>query len=104
MFGAALCLILAGAPAAQGLTAAAPAPGAGIPVTPCPAQVDAGPAAAPAAPAIPRSVALPPVTLPSGASVYGTTQPGVPSVTFSLAPAGFRCAATLGADGSISST
>ncbi len=100
MLGAALCLILAGAPAAQGLTAAAPAPSAGIPVTPCPAQIDAGPGGAPATPAIPRSVALPPATLPSGASVYGTTQPGIPSVTFSLAPAGFRCAATLGADGS----
>ena len=54
----------------------------------------------PTTPAIPRSVVLPPVTLPSGAAVYGTTQPGVSSVTFSIAPAGFRCAATLGADGS----
>lgn len=98
--GTALGLTLAGAPAARGQTAAAPAPSTGIPVTPCPAQIDAGPGGAPATPAIPRSVALPPVTLPSGAAVYGTTQPGVASVTFSLAPAGFTCAATLGADGS----
>ena len=96
-----LCLILAGTSAARGQTVAAPAPGTGIPVIPCPAQIDAGPAGpVPTTPAIPRSVVLPPVTLPSGAAVYGTTQPGVSSVTFSIAPAGFRCAATLGADGS----
>ena len=98
--GTALGLILAGAPAARGQTPAAPAPSTGVPVTPCPAQIDAGPGGAPATPAIPRSVALPPVTLPSAAAVYGTTQPSAASVTFALAPAGFTCAATLGADGS----
>lgn len=98
--GAALSLILTGTPAARGQTAAAPAASTGTPVTPCPAQIDAGPGGAPTVPPIPRSVVLPPVTLPAGAALYGTTQPTVSSVTFSLAPPGFRCTATLGADGS----
>jgi hypothetical protein len=40
------------------------------------------------------------LTLPPGAAVYATTQPGISSVTFSVALAGFTCTALEGGDGS----
>jgi hypothetical protein len=69
--------------------AQAPSAGEDVSVIPCDAR------------AVPRSVALPsPVALPSGAAVYGTTQPGMSSLTLSIAPAGFTCSALEGGDGS----
>lgn len=60
-----------------------------VPVLPCDSRTTA------------RSATLPPpVTLPPGAAVYGTTDVPAEPVTLSIAPAGYTCSALEGGDGS----
>lgn len=64
-----------------------------VPVTSCPVGPPAPPV--PASTVLPQSISLPPET-----TVFGTGLPGSSVVAYSLAPAGFTCNASTGADGS----
>jgi hypothetical protein len=76
-------------PRGQDRTHTADASRGTIPVIPCDAS------------SVPRRMKLPSgVTLPPGAAAYATTQPGISSVTLSIALAGYTCTALEGGDGS----